>query len=220
MDQMKIQVVICGTGDQNLQWGFAAHAAKYPGRVGTFIGFNEAKAHLVYAGSDSFLIPSRFEPCGLAQMYAMRYGTLPLARSTGGLADTIEQYQENTSGSSTDSTSASAQSLRPGAAQTLSSPTSAGQSKGCQGTGFLFNDPTADALFNTIGWACATWYDRNDDWKKLQQNGMAKEFGWEKSALQYELLYAAAVEQRTGKKVALPDRSKTETHGGPELMTA
>jgi starch synthase len=166
MDAMKIQVVILGTGEQPLQWGFSTHAARYPGRVGACIGFSEAKARLIYAGSDAFVIPSRFEPCGLSQMYAMRYGTLPLARATGGLADTIEQYQQGAGA----------------------------------GTGFLFNDATADALYNTIGWACATWYDRRDEWKKLQQNAMAKDFGWEKSAKQYEQLYAWAIEQRLGKQ--------------------
>ncbi|MEM9227741.1 MAG: glycosyltransferase, partial [Verrucomicrobiota bacterium] len=69
-------------------------ATRYPGRVGVYIGYNNALAHLVEAGSDFFLMPSRFEPCGLNQMYSMAYGTLPIVRSTGGLVDTVKQYVE------------------------------------------------------------------------------------------------------------------------------
>jgi starch synthase len=94
MAEMKVQVVLLGTGEQNLQGTFSHYAQQYAGRIGCFIGFDNTRAKLVYGGSDAFLIPSRFEPCGLTQMYSMRYGALPLARATGGLVDTITQYNE------------------------------------------------------------------------------------------------------------------------------
>ena len=65
-------------------------AARHPGRVSATIGFDERLAHLIEAGSDMFLMPSRFEPCGLNQMYSLRYGTVPIVRATGGLKDTVE----------------------------------------------------------------------------------------------------------------------------------
>jgi len=94
MDDMAVQLVLVGTGDPALEDTFRGLAARYPGRFGTFIGYDNALSHLVEAGSDFFLMPSRFEPCGLNQLYSQAYGTLPVARATGGLVDTIEQYVE------------------------------------------------------------------------------------------------------------------------------
>ncbi|MFZ2196719.1 MAG: glycosyltransferase, partial [Thermodesulfovibrionales bacterium] len=71
---------------------FKKASASLKGRVYVRIGFDEALAHLIYAGSDFFLMPSQYEPCGLGQLIAMRYGTVPIARKTGGLADTIQDY--------------------------------------------------------------------------------------------------------------------------------
>jgi starch synthase len=82
-------LVLLGSGDADLEDGFAAAAASYPGRVGIGIGYDEALSHLIVAGADAILVPSRFEPCGLTQLYALRYGALPLVRRTGGLADTV-----------------------------------------------------------------------------------------------------------------------------------
>lgn len=83
------RLVLLGGGDAGLEAGFAAAARAYPGRVGVALGYDEALSHLIVAGSDSILVPSRFEPCGLTQLYALRYGALPLVRRTGGLADTV-----------------------------------------------------------------------------------------------------------------------------------
>jgi len=84
-----IGLVVLGSGDRDLESGFTAVAASSAGRVAASIGYDEALARLIFAGADAVLVPSRFEPCGLTQLYALRYGALPLVRRTGGLADTV-----------------------------------------------------------------------------------------------------------------------------------
>jgi starch synthase len=83
------QLAVLGSGDKTLEEAFAALAARHPGQVAVQIGFSEALAHRIEAGADCFLMPSRFEPCGLNQMYSLAYGTPPMVRATGGLADTV-----------------------------------------------------------------------------------------------------------------------------------
>ncbi|MCZ7561825.1 MAG: glycogen synthase [Burkholderiaceae bacterium] len=83
------RLVVLGSGDADLEARWRALAAAHPGRVAVQIGFDEALAHLIEAGADLFLMPSRFEPCGLNQMYSPAYGTPPVVRATGGLADTV-----------------------------------------------------------------------------------------------------------------------------------
>ncbi|ANI30503.1 glycogen synthase [Yersinia entomophaga] len=83
------QLVVLGAGDALLQEAFLAASADYPDQVGVQIGYHEAFSHRIIAGADVILVPSRFEPCGLTQLYGLKYGTLPLVRHTGGLADTV-----------------------------------------------------------------------------------------------------------------------------------
>jgi starch synthase len=83
------QIAVLGSGDIDLEHGFAAAAGAHAGRVGVEIGYDEALSHLIIGGCDVILVPSRFEPCGLTQLYALRYGALPLVRRVGGLADTV-----------------------------------------------------------------------------------------------------------------------------------
>lgn len=83
------QLALLGAGDPVLQEGFLAAAAEHPGQVGVQIGYHEAFSHRIMGGADVILVPSRFEPCGLTQLYGLKYGTLPLVRRTGGLADTV-----------------------------------------------------------------------------------------------------------------------------------
>jgi starch synthase len=83
------QLVVLGTGEKSLEAAYRELAAAYPGVVSVRIGFDEQFAHLIEAGADMFVMPSRFEPCGLNQMYSLRYGTPPIVRATGGLVDTV-----------------------------------------------------------------------------------------------------------------------------------
>jgi starch synthase len=84
--------IFVGTGDRRYEELLRRLAVRHPSRVGTFIGFDEPLAHLVEAGADMFLMPSKFEPCGLNQMYSLRYGTVPIVHAVGGLEDTIQPY--------------------------------------------------------------------------------------------------------------------------------
>jgi starch synthase len=92
--QTKAQIVILGQGRDDYQKSLAGAALKYPGRVSVFIANDEQLARLIYGGSDVFLMPSRFEPCGLGQLVAMRYGAIPVVRHTGGLADTVKDVAQ------------------------------------------------------------------------------------------------------------------------------
>ena len=83
------QLALLGAGDADLERGFAIAAAQYRRRIGVEIGYDESLSHLIIGGADVIIMPSRFEPCGLTQLYALRYGTLPLVRRVGGLADTV-----------------------------------------------------------------------------------------------------------------------------------
>jgi starch synthase len=164
MDRMDVQFALLGNGDTRLENDFNWAAGAYRGRFGAYIGFDGGLARLIQAGSDFFVMPSRSEPCGLTQMYAMRYGTPPLVRATGGLVDTVQNFIE-------------------------------GQPVG---TGFVFNDATPRALADTIGWACATYYDRPAELAALRLRGMAQDFSWQRSAGKYVELYGWAVAARTG----------------------
>ncbi|QYY36012.1 glycogen synthase GlgA [Ruficoccus sp. ZRK36] len=94
MSEMNVQITLLGAGDGGLEQSFLALQERFHGKVGVYIGYNNQLAHLMEAGSDFFVMPSRFEPCGLNQMYSMAYGTLPIVRSTGGLVDSVQQYVE------------------------------------------------------------------------------------------------------------------------------
>ena len=94
--EMDIQIVLLGTGEKWAEHFFMDVAKKYPEKFGCFIGYKNDLAHQIEAGSDMFLMPSLFEPCGLNQIYSLRYGTLPIVRATGGLDDTIENYDSAT----------------------------------------------------------------------------------------------------------------------------
>ena len=141
---MVCPVVILVSGDEDAQWYFGGLPARYPGRIGAYIGYDEARSHLIEAGSDFFLMPSLYEPCGLNQLYSQVYGTLPVVRATGGLDDTIDQYDEYNG----------------------------------TGTGFKFYDIDPQALYNTMGWAVSTYFDRPKHMDNMIKQAMAKDYSW------------------------------------------
>lgn len=156
INNMNCQFVLLGSGEEQwAEWYFGGLPAKYPGRIGAYIGYSEKKAHLIEAGCDFFLMPSVYEPCGLNQMYSQLYGTLPVVRATGGLEDTVSNYDGYTG----------------------------------TGTGFKFWDISADALYNTIGWANATYWDKPADIDNMIRESMRKDYSWKKSARKYIDLY-------------------------------
>ena len=96
MQHVECQFVLLGTGDRRYEDMFGELSKRYPDKMGVFLTFDAPLAQRIYAGSDMFLMPSRFEPCGLGQLIAMRYGSIPVVRSTGGLADTVLDYDPRT----------------------------------------------------------------------------------------------------------------------------
>lgn len=95
MVQQPIQLVMLGSGDKQLEGALLCMASEHPNQFAVTIGYNEPLAHLIEAGSDVFLMPSRFEPCGLNQFYSLRYGTVPIVHHTGGLADSVVDTNEH-----------------------------------------------------------------------------------------------------------------------------
>lgn len=96
LEDMPVQFVLLGSGDKDLEAYYGGLPARFPGRAGCVIGYDNELAHWIEAGADMFLMPSRYEPCGLNQIYSLRYGTLPIVHATGGLEDTVEAYDEST----------------------------------------------------------------------------------------------------------------------------
>jgi len=92
----ELQFVVLGSGDKHYENIFENIRSRYPDKMGLYLGFNSILAQRIYAGSDMFLMPSRFEPCGLGQLISLRYGTIPIVRFTGGLADTVNDYNQDT----------------------------------------------------------------------------------------------------------------------------
>jgi len=158
------QLAILGSGEPQLERSFRALAQSHAEQMSTTIGFDETLAHLIEAGADAFLMPSRFEPCGMNQMYSQRYGTPPIVRATGGLADTVVDCAPAT--------------LAAGSA-----------------SGFVFHEPSAQALLAAVERAAGTWHD-SASWRALQRNGMARDFGWETSARRYAAIYARLAKKR------------------------
>ena len=155
------QLVVLGSGDRALEQQFAALANAHRDCCAVVIGFDEALAHQIEAGVDIFVMPSRYEPCGLNQMYSLRYGTPPVVRATGGLTDTVVDCDEA--------------ALAAGTAN-----------------GFVFDEPTPQALFVALRRATMAWRDR-PRWRALQRNGMRLEFSWRDGASRYCSLYRTLV---------------------------
>ena len=159
---MGCQLVFLGDGDREYHDQLTGFRQKHPDQVGVYLGFHEPLAHLVEAGSDLFLMPSRYEPSGLNQLYSMKYGTPPVVRATGGLADTV--------------VNATAENIA-----------------GCRGTGFSFGEYTGHALFETVKWALKLYREQPADFRSVVRTAMAQDWGWHRSAGEYEALYRRLV---------------------------
>jgi len=156
-----LTMVALGAGEPKYEHLFRVLAMRFPEKLGVKVAYDNAIAHKIEAGSDMFLMPSRYEPCGLNQIYSLRYGTVPVVRATGGLDDTIQDFDPQTG----------------------------------QGTGFKFEIYDGQALLACIRRALATYRDTKA-WKKVQANGMAKDFSWKASAAEYAQLYETARKSR------------------------
>ncbi|MEB8433755.1 glycogen synthase GlgA [Cocleimonas sp. KMM 6892] len=159
LDETTARIVIIGTGHTYIEAQLKQLNQKYPDRVLVTIGYDEEKAHLLEAGCDIFLMPSRFEPCGLNQMYSLSYGTLPIVNRTGGLADTVVDADEAN-----------------------------GEESSFKPNGFVLEAPNTAALIKTIQRALSL-YENKKSWQQLQRNAMTQDFSWEKSANAYIEIY-------------------------------
>jgi starch synthase len=159
--QENLAIVALGSGEAKYERMFRELSERLPEKLAVKVAYDNTLAHKIEAGADMFLMPSRYEPCGLNQIYSLRYGTVPVVRATGGLDDTIEPFDP---------------------------------AKG-RGTGFKFSEYTGPALLAALREALATYGDKAA-WRRLQANGMAKDFSWNASALEYGRLYDVARKAR------------------------
>jgi starch synthase len=160
---LAVQVVILGLGERWCMDELSSLAARLP-NLAVRLELNEELAHRIEAGSDLFLMPSSYEPCGLNQLYSLRYGTLPIVRRTGGLADTVTTYDEDSGG----------------------------------GTGFVFDELTPRAIYDTVGWAVWAWYNRQEHVQMMRRRAMQQRFSWDESARLYAERFQWAIDRRTG----------------------
>ncbi|MFZ5444903.1 MAG: glycogen synthase GlgA [Myxococcota bacterium] len=146
--------VVLGAGEGAIEHAWKELAARFPRRLALRLGFDESLAHRIEAGADFFLMPSRFEPCGLNQMYSLLYGAVPVVHAVGGLRDTVRDIRHP------------------------------------DGNGVVFERPTAEAMFQALVRAVELFRDPAR-YLAVQRRGMNSDFGWERSAAEYERLYGA-----------------------------
>lgn len=169
--QARVQLVVLGVGDVHYEEAFSWYAYNFPEKIAFRKEFNNALSHRIYAGADVVLVPSRFEPCGLTQMIAMRYGALPLVRETGGLKDSVKAYFVFDKENKKDNSDIA--------------------------NGFSFVNFNADELMNAMYMALDMWYNDRRLWEKLMKNALSEDFSWKKSAKEYRRLYL----EITGKEI-------------------
>lgn len=161
-------VAILGSGDADYEAALGDLAARYPGQVGLRIGYDEALSHRLYAGGDIVLVPSRFEPSGLTQLYGMRYGTIPVVAATGGLRDTV--------------CDATPENLAAGIATGFTF-----------GDAYLGGTIDAGGLSFALGRAIDLYGDA-EAWSQLRHTAMNAPVGWEQSAAQYAAMFDNLIE--------------------------
>jgi starch synthase len=161
-----IGFVILGVGDDKYHRVLTDLAERYPEKVSVQLKFDEPLAHKIEAGADIFVMPSRYEPCGLNQIYSLRYGTVPIVRATGGLYDTIKSFNP----------------------------------AGGEGVGFTFDTYEPDSFWRACLEAI-NLFNQPETWRRIMENGMAKDFSWKLSALKYFELYEKALAEKKQAKV-------------------
>jgi starch synthase len=162
---LEIQLVVLGTGDKAYEDMIRAFSMRFPDRFVGRVAFDKQLSHLIQAGSDFFLMPSRYEPCGLSQIYSLKYGTVPIVRATGGLDDTVIDVREDPE----------------------------------RGTGFKFNEYSAEAMTSAVAEAIDYYRQRPGQWQRIKANAFAADFGWERSARLYLDLYRETFKKKSGK---------------------
>jgi starch synthase len=155
------QLVVLGTGDEAVHEALLALEQRHPQRVKIWLDFNPPIGQRIYGGCDVFMMPSRYEPCGLGQLISLRYGAVPLVRRTGGLADTVADADTALS----------------------------------RGTGFVFEQATADALRGAAERAIVA-FTNDDGWRAMQLRGMRQDWSWGRAALKYAEMYEQSIADR------------------------
>ncbi|KAI3900338.1 hypothetical protein MKW92_006933 [Papaver armeniacum] len=154
-----VQFIMLGSGNARMEDWMRATEAAYKDKYRGWVGFNVPISHRITAGADILLMPSRFEPCGLNQLYAMRYGTIPVVHCTGGLRDTVENFDPF-----------------------------ANEGSG-KGTGWTFSPLAKDPMLGVLRIAMDTYRKHKDSWEGLMKRGMEQDFTWDKAAAQYEQVF-------------------------------
>jgi starch synthase len=202
----RLQIAILGQGDHGIEAALRRIAQQWPERFGLFVGFDERRAHMLHAGADILLHGSRFEPCGLAQIYAMRYGTIPVASRVGGLADTIADCRDAGDAlnpmrmragpsprlHSIAHTRPGPSNLQPGApidVPTRARPWTPVSVPAHAPTGFLFDGESCYAMAAAVSRALDAFV-RPALWRELQRNAMSGDHGWASPVGRYVALYA------------------------------
>lgn len=157
--QDDVQFVMLGSGDPLYEDWMRATEATYRDKFRGWVGFNVPISHKITAGCDILLMPSRFEPCGLNQLYAMRYGTVPVVHGTGGLRDTVDTFNPY---------------AREGSGE---------------GTGWAFSPLSKESMLTALRLAVGTYKEHKSSWEGLIKRGMEKDYTWEKAAIQYEQVF-------------------------------
>ncbi|KAL9163111.1 hypothetical protein ABFS82_06G020400 [Erythranthe guttata] len=157
--QDDVQFVMLGSGEKQYEDWMRQLEEVYKDKFRGWVGFNVPISHRITAGCDILVMPSRFEPCGLNQLYAMRYGTIPVVHSTGGLRDTVQTFDPY-----------------------------AKEGSG-EGTGWAFSPLSKESLLATLRIAVGTYKEHKPSWEGLMKRGMERDSSWDKAATQYEQVF-------------------------------